>query len=201
MVKTVPKPIILRIVVILAVVAVISTGLFFLPKHVFPNLSYWDSTDSIEPNSAERVNLGYVSRGHFFVGKATLWKGGWGGEPAILGVGIQDSSGNTVLASTLVYESFSFEFEAPKDDFYYFYFDNSYSVVPFSNEGKVVFWQVFYYGPYTLIFQILASVLWASEFIFISFYCIKKEKEPERREQSIPVLADEIIEKIVRGRE
>ncbi len=181
----------------LIIVAVVLTGLSFsLNPGFISSPIYWDSTTSIAPDSAGIVELGYVPMGHLFVGRATIWSGGWGGEPSLVSLSVQDSSGNNILASTVADGSFTFTFEAPKDDYYYFFFDNTYgSLSGSSSESKEIFWQIFYYANYGLVLRVSASLLCCVG--IICFVYVLRAKEPSIRREPISALSQEIVEKII----
>jgi len=191
--------------IVLAIVGAILIGLNLSPKYDFlPYESYWDSVNSVEPNSTKRVSFGFVSKGHVLVAKiSVLDSGGWsnGGKPSQILAEIQDSSGNTILSSALVDGNYSFPFEASKNDTYYFNFDNTNSSVgASSDERKWVLWQIWYYGNYgnyPLVLQFFASAFWTSGILCIGLYLFKR-KEGGSGAESIPRLAKEIIEKIIK---
>jgi len=191
--------------ILLAIVGTILIGLNLSPKYTFlPYVSYWDSVDPVEPNSTKRVDLGSISKGHVLVAKINvLDTGGWsnGGEPSQIMVELQDSSGNTVLGSALVDGNYSFPFEASKNDTYYFSFDNTNSSVgASSDERKWVLWQIWYYGDYgsyPLVLQFFASAFWIGSILCIGS-CLFGRKEGGSGAESIPELAKEIVEKIIK---
>jgi len=192
--------------IVLAIVGAVLIGLNLSPKYTFlPYMSYWDSVNPVEPNSTKRVGLGSISKGHVLIVKINvLDSGGWSnnGEPSQILVELQDSLGNTILGSALVDGNYSFPFEASKDDTYYFNFYNTNSSVGLSSdERKWVLWQIWYYGDYgsyPLVLQFFASVFWIGGILCIGSYLFKR-KEGGSGAESIPELAKEIIEKIIKS--
>jgi len=191
--------------IVLAIVGAILIALNFSPKYDFlPFLTYWDSADPVEPNGTKRISIGFISRGDVFVGKINVLDSrGWsnGGEPSQLLAELQDSLGNTILGPLLVDGNHSLPLEAPKDDTYYFSFDNTNSSVgSSSDERKWVLWQIWYYGNYSLIFQIFASIFWTGGILCIGLYLyLFKREEVGSGAENIPELAKEIIEKIIKS--
>ena len=139
----------------LTVIGAILLGLSFYPNFTFlPDLSYWDSTVIIEPDETKKVEIGFIKKTSVFIGKIIVYTP----ESPKIVVSLMDSSGLSIFPKftmqALVDGNYSFVFQAPKDDFYYFYFDNSFSsVVSSSNYAKTVVWKIYYYDDYSFYFQ------------------------------------------------
>ncbi|MFQ6094931.1 MAG: hypothetical protein ACE5NN_02195 [Candidatus Bathyarchaeia archaeon] len=138
--------------VALSVIGVILLFLSFVPSYtILPNLSYWDSTNSVGQNGTKKVGIGFIPKDNLLVAKVTVYSN----SPKVA-FSIMDSQGKTVFAPVLIYESYGFVFKAPKDDSYYFYFNNTSSTIGNSSVyRKTVLWKIYYYGNYALIFQTL----------------------------------------------
>jgi len=151
----------------------------------------------VETNSVKKVGIGFISRDQTFVGRISIGEVFLEPDARKIFLSMEDSLGNAVLAPVLVNESYNFVFQAPKDDFYYWYLDNNNSDLGSSSHyNKMVFWQVFYYGNYTLIFQISAYLLWTNGAICIALYLFKN-KRPTKIVKDNPTLAEKIIRKII----
>ena len=149
-------------------------SLSFYPMYlVLPNWSYWDSTISVKSSETWKVCIGFIPKGHLFVGKITVYSS----DSQRISVNIKDSLGNTVFRSVLVDGSYSFVFQSPKDDYYYFHFDNTYSTLGFSSfYDKKILWQIYYYGNYTLIFQVSGILLLMAGILCVGLHLLRSEK-------------------------
>jgi len=182
---------VLRIGIIITIVSIILFCLNFYPTYkILPNWGYWDSTFSIESNGIRKVELGFIPKNHIFICKITIYS-----ESPKVTMRLEDSLGNTVLASVLVDGSYSFVFQSPKDDFYYFYFDNL--DYPYSLYDKTIFWQIFYYDNYPLVIQISGSILWVIGIIFIGSYFLLQRR---KRTIQVPVATYEVIQKLAKSK-
>jgi len=133
-------------------------ALSFYPTYtILPNWSYWDSTVLIKRFSDEQVQLGFIPKNSIIVGKIYVdSETYYGTSMSQITMWLIDSLGNIVINSVLVDGVYSFVYQTAKDDFYYFVFDNTAETldIPFYYFDKSVLWQIYYYGNYTLVFQI-----------------------------------------------
>ena len=136
----------------LSIVGVILLSLSFIPPYtILPNLSYWDSANSVSQNETIKAEIGFIPKDNLLVARVIVYSD----SPEVT-FSLMDSQEKTVFAPVLVIESYSFVFTAPKDDSYFFYFNNTSSAIGGSSiSDKTVLWKIYYYGNYTLIFQTL----------------------------------------------
>lgn len=157
---------IVRMGIILAIIGVILLGLSLYPTYTFlPSWSYWDSTVYVEGSSSRKICIGFIPKGSICVVKITVYS-----ESPKIFAGLTDSLEGGVHPSVFVDESYSFVFQAPKDDFYYLYFDNSYTLGSGYWLDKEVFWQIYYYDRYSRVFQISGVLSLISGFICSGLY-------------------------------
>jgi len=199
--KPVLKPVeILGTGIVLVILGAILIALSF-NYTLLSSWSYWDSTYPVEANSTGKVGLGLILKDHILVGKISCDIGKfleWDNRTTIF-FSMEDSSGNTFFAPLLVNGSYRFVFQAPKDDFFYYYFDNTNTSLGSSSYyRKFVFWQIYYYGNFTMILQTSGSIFGTSGIICIGIYLLKA-KEPGKTVKDIPDLADRIIRKIIKS--
>ena len=195
----------------LTLMSVVLLALSYYPTYTFlPNLSYWDETVKVGSETTKAAEIGFLKRNSISIGKITV---NTTQSPKIV-VSLLDSSGLAVFPKftmqVLVDGNYSFVFQAPKDDFYYFHFDNSFSSAGLSSKySKAIVWRIYYYDDYSLYFQISGFLSLISGLVFIGYQLrlisqkrvirvsIKTYEVLQKRARSKSKTIEEIIQEMV----
>ena len=193
----------------LIAMSVVLVALSSYPTYTFlPSLRYWGETVGVGSETTKTVEIGFLKKNSIFIGKIVV---NTTQSPKIV-MSLLDSSGLSVFPKftmqVLVDGNYSFVFQAPKDDFYYFHFDNSFSSAGLSSKyGKTVVWEIFYYGDYSWYFQISGILSLISGLGCIGYQLLSEKRAVhvagktyevlQKRAESQSKTVEEIIEEMV----
>ena len=138
------------------ILGVILIVVSFLPLHLLPAWSVSDGSTSVSPTSPRSVSL-HMTLGSQVEGRIQI-----SGANRDIYFYILDSSGRRVFDADRIYNNYAFYWQAPKNDYFRFTFDNSMSWFT----TKQVNWSFgFYY--YTLILWIAGAILIAISIVLL----------------------------------